>query len=118
MANMKNNIDFIIYWLAKAFECLVTLIKAGESEKAGRLILDIQAVLNRHLLALKAFIPDKSVTPVPSNLLSKIAWLLQNSAFLNLLVSVTTEVSPFEEAKTEAKSVAMKWGFYNEVYGG
>lgn len=118
MSNVRDSIDLIISWLAKAMACLLDIIRAGDAEKAGLLIIDIQQVINRHLLAVKAFVPDKTLSPIPGNLLSKVVWVLQNAAFLNILVSLTTGISPFEEAKTEAKSVAMKWGFYNEVYGG
>lgn len=118
MSNVRDSIDLIVSWLAKALTCLISMIKNGETERAGLLILDIQAVINQHLLAAKAFIPEKGVEPIPSNFLKKIAWVLKNDAVVNLLLSTVTGINPFEAAKAEAKTVAMKWGFYNEVYGG
>lgn len=118
MSKVSTAIDLIISWLAKSLACLLDLVKSGQADKAGLLILDIQDVISKHLLAVKAFIPEKPIGKVPGNFFAKIAWVLKNSAYLNILAALAIDFDPFEEAKLTAKSVAMKWGFYNEVYGG
>jgi hypothetical protein len=117
MSNITTAIDLVISWLAKALACLLSYAQKGDTTNVGMLILDIQAVINAHLLVLKSFIPDKSVGKIPSNFFAKLAWVASNSAFLTLLVTLTSGTDPFAEAAAEAKGVALKWGFYTEVYG-
>ena len=117
MANLKENMSLITNWLDEALGCLLVYVKNGDANSAGLLAVDIKMVIGNHLDALKAFLPDKALKPIPGNFFKKIAWLASNLSYLTILIALSSGVNPFEEAKEEAKRIAAKWGFYSKVYG-
>ncbi len=113
--NLGNAISDITRWLRAAIKRVNELIQVGDTQNAALLLADIQTVVTAYLTVIKGFLPEHPVTPIPGNFWKKLAWLANNTAQVQLLVTLLSGINPFEEAKAQALAVATKWGFTSEA---
>jgi hypothetical protein len=111
--NFQDAIRDITKWIAAATSKVIELTKAGSTDEAALLLADINEVETTYLNVINSFLPTKPIEPVPSlwNLGKFVTWLARNISWLNVLVVLTSDVNPFDEAKALARAVATKWGF-------
>ena len=114
--NLGNAINDIIKWLGAAIKRVGSLIQAGDTQNAASLLADIQSTLTAYLNTIKQSLPNKTVTSPPSNFFKKLNWLISNMAWVEVLLVLLSGTNPFDAAKSQAKAVAIKWGFADEVY--
>jgi len=114
--NLSNAVNDIIKWLAAAIKKVGTLVQTGDTQNAVLLLDDIQTTITTYLTVINQFIPTSSIKPFPSNFFSQISWVFNNLAWMQVFMILLTGINPFEGAKANARAIATKWGFANEVY--
>ena len=108
--NLGNAIADVLKWLTAALKKLGELITAGDSANAILLTADVQAVIKSYLDVIGHYLPTGAPAPLPKNWLSRLTWLGNNFSWMELLFTLLTGANPFDAAKVNAATVALKWG--------
>lgn len=118
--NLKDDITMIIKWLNAARAKVNSILDEHSADKlarAGALMDDINGLTKAYMRVLADFVPSQPIEPLPKNWINRFLWLGRNLGWLRILVALTTGQNPFENVRNDAKALASKWGFANEVYG-
>lgn len=112
---MKSSLKNIGRWVSRAFNKLADLIKAGKTDDAAAMMVEVRNVVVAYIDTLADFMPEKSVSaPNPRKPLTYLSWIGKNLPWINLIVALTSGNNPLQPANDLAKACAQKWGFYWE----